>query len=647
MDGFTTQGSRGVWGDHEVFSEAYNKATESLRQQEYPHMSKGCYLDHGGATIYAKSTVEQFSHQMLNNLYGNPHSMNTPAEDSGHMVDRIREKTLRFLGADPEHYDLIFTANATAAIKLVADGFRDLSEKTNTKKFWYGYHKDCHTSLVGVREFTGGMHHCFENDESVEEWLAGHYYANRPDSSSMLGLFAYPGQSNMTGRRLPVSWVEGIRKAPRLQHNTYTLFDAAALAMTSDLSSVFADPSVAPDFTCMSFYKMFGFPDLGGLVVRRDSGHILTLRKYFGGGTVTMVSVIGGSWHHSKGIQQGTNDHFNLHDGLEDGTLPFHSILALGEAIDVQKRLYGSMKMVSRHTSHLVRRLRDGFGAIRHGNGRPVVEVYGNTPDAYGDARRQGGTIAFNLVKPDGTYIPYSRVEELANNEGFYIRSGGVCCPGGLFTALGYEPWELLRAMSAGHGCGYQSVDVIGPKPTGIVRASLGGMTTVREVDSFVHFIAESFVQTKPATLTIPRRPVDSRPSVAAGVPEVAPRNAPMYSPMAVPTAPPTPPTPPAPKLVAVERWSGNAVIPEPNQTFGSILTASQSTKNLTPTPSVSSQSYFDRSYDMGKTDLAPPPSIRERIDLPSPSGSESEGRKRNKMFKAFNFKKHQAGVAA
>jgi len=30
----------------------------------------------------------------------------------------------------------------------------------------------------------------------------------------------------------------------------------------------------------------------------------------------------------------------------------------------------------------------------------------------------------------------------------------GICCPGGMFTALQYEPWQLRRARSAGHHCG-------------------------------------------------------------------------------------------------------------------------------------------------------------------------------------------------
>jgi molybdenum cofactor sulfurtransferase len=55
---------------------------------------------------------------MITNLFGNPHSTSDPSQLSGHMVDSIREKTLAFFNADPEHFDIVFTANATAAIKL-------------------------------------------------------------------------------------------------------------------------------------------------------------------------------------------------------------------------------------------------------------------------------------------------------------------------------------------------------------------------------------------------------------------------------------------------------------------------------------------------------------------------------------------------
>ncbi|KAK4171828.1 putative molybdenum cofactor sulfurase [Triangularia setosa] len=493
-------------GDHHTPQNAYEKPVEVIRKEEYPHMNNGTYLDHSGTTIYAASTITRFSHKMLNNLYGNPHSENQPAKVSGDMVDAIRLKALRFLGADPEHFDLIFTANATAAIKLVADSFRDLAEQTRSGSFWYGYHRDAHTSLVGIRELVhNSEHHVFAHDQEVEAWLDNpDAYHREIERVSSLGLFAWPGQSNLTGRRLPLEWAGRTRKQRNIQ-GTYTLLDAAALAMTSDMSRVFGDPSQAPDFCCVSFYKIFGFPDLGGLVVSKDSGHILTLRKYFGGGTVSMVKTIGGgpAWHISKGAETAVKHGEavgGLHEALEDGTLPFHSILALGESIEVQRELYGNMENVSRHVTGLVVRLYEGMRGLRYGNGRAVVKVYEEEEEeeqgttGYGDTKRQGGTVAFNVFGEDGGVVSYDRVEGLANERGIYVRSGGICCPGGIFTALQYEPWQLNRAKSAGHRCGPHGLGVIDNLPTGVVRASLGAMSTTKDVDTLVEFLNETFV---------------------------------------------------------------------------------------------------------------------------------------------------------
>lgn len=380
---------------------------------------------------------------MLSNLFGNPHSANTPAQRSGYVVDSVRIKALEFLGADPAYFDLVFVANATAGIKLVGDSFRDLAENTKNRKFWYGYHKDSHTSLVGVRELTKGNSHCFKSELDVEDWLREP--ESLPNSGERrFGLFAYPGQSNMSGRRLPLWWPGKVRSMPGLE-NTYTLLDCAALAMTSPLDDVFGDPKTAPDFACFSLYKIFGWPDLGALVVRKESGHILTLRKYFGGGTVTMVSVLGNEWHRVKGRDTGAivasptsggvgqqnpgGGGQDIHDALEDGTLPFHSILALGIAIDTHARLFGSMYNVSRHTTALSLRLYQGMRYLTHGNGRKLCKIYAEDEGSeFGDSKRQGATIAFNLLDADEVYIPYADVEKICNAARFFVRSGGMLC---------------------------------------------------------------------------------------------------------------------------------------------------------------------------------------------------------------------------
>jgi molybdenum cofactor sulfurtransferase len=424
---------------------------------------------------------------MLSNLYGNPHSESHPAKLSGYVVDSVREKALRFLGADPEHFDLVFTANTTSAIKLVAESFRDLGlANSDTKGFWYGYHKDSHTSLVGVREYADGSSHCFSSDKEVEDWLEGRQSPETlSKSSGTLGLFAYPGQSNMTGRRLPLSWTRQLRRS---YQDTYSLLDAAALATSAQLD--FSDPESAPDFTALAFYKIFGFPDLGGLIVRKKSGHILSWRRYFGGGTIHGLTVLDEATFQRKDA--------TIHDGLEDGTLPFHSIMALGCAIDEHKRLYGSMKTISQHTSFLIQRLYAGLSRLSYPDGRPLCIIYhDNLPGGkpYSDPTTQGATIAFSVVQPDGTYIRHSVIEQLANDKGIYLRAGGLCNPGGTATYLKIKPWQYKRAWSAGYRCGNSGpLEIVNGKPLGVVRASLGAMSTMDDVDSLINFLFGAFV---------------------------------------------------------------------------------------------------------------------------------------------------------
>jgi molybdenum cofactor sulfurtransferase len=442
--------------------------------------------------------VDTFAADLVANLYGNPHSMCAPAKICGKLVDDTREKTLRFFGADPQHFDLVFVANATAAIKLVADAFKDLSN-TNMMVdgqeggFRYLYHIDAHNSIVGVRETSDDNHQCFRNDAEVEKWLDGKWSQKQ---GRKLGLFAYPGQSNMTGRRLPLDWPGILRRSTIPSHqDMYSLLDAAALATSSPLDKIFSDPELAPDFTCLSFYKIFGYPDLGALIVRKASGHILQWgRKYFGGGTVDAVTVLGKKpWARIKTEI--------LHEGLEDGTLPFHNIIALSAAIDIHKRLYGPdpMTTISLHTNFLGKMAYDRMSALVHPNGVPLCRIYKGPESTYGDSSTQGATIAFNVVQADGSYVPYtSVVEALANERKIYVRSGQLCNPGGIASHLVMDSWHSKRLIGRGHRCGSAhetGTEVVYGAPTGVVRVSLGAMTTIANIDTLIKFLQEEFIQ--------------------------------------------------------------------------------------------------------------------------------------------------------
>ena len=424
--------------------------------------------------------MEQFSADMINNLYGNPHSASTPSAMAGHRVDAVRERALRFFNADPEEWDLVFTSNATAAIKLVIECVRDHAAVSNTP-VWYGYHRDAHTSLVGVRELAK-MHRCFTSDEEVDLWInSGGLGGPR---ARQLGLFAYPGQSNMTGRRLPLSWPGRIRKTFH-KAATYTLFDAAALASTAPLD--LSDTALAPDFVALSFYKIFGFPNIGALLVQKRAQHVLQDRTYFGGGTVDMIVSINDTWHAKKSD--------SLHDRLEDGTLPFHSIFALDHAMNVHERLYGPdpMKTISMHTARLGKQMYDGLANLRHKNGNYVTRIYKDPQAIYGDPSVQGATVAFNVIRPDGTTVGYAVVEEAADDRNIYVRSGGLCNPGGVATYLNWSPTEMKAAFQAGHRCSHPTQVMLG-KATGVVRVSMGAMSTSSDVVGFLDFIRDVYV---------------------------------------------------------------------------------------------------------------------------------------------------------
>jgi molybdenum cofactor sulfurtransferase len=426
--------------------------------------------------------IEEFSRQMTSNLFGNPHSMSSSSQLSTQRTDDVRLRVLQFFNADPEEYDLVFVANATAAIKLVADCLRD----SDHRGFWYGYHADSHTSLVGVRELSYMGHQCFQTDTEVDTWITG-----IPSiQTTAPRLIAFPAQSNLDGHRLPLRWCKEVRSASgKNGGNVYTLLDAASFLSTAPLDI----SSVAPDFTALSFYKIFGFPDLGALIIRKSAAPVLQGRRYFGGGTVDMVIASGVQWHAKK--------ESSIHERLEDGTIPFHNIIALDAALETHKRLYGSMANISTHCAFLAKRFYDRISGLTHWNQTKVCHVY-QANGVYGCPTTQGPIIAFNIRNSLGKWAPKTEVEKLATVQNIQIRTGSVCNPGGTASALGWKGQDLRRHYSTGLRCG-DAHDIIGGKPTGILRVSLGAMTNMKDIDSMVEFIEEFFVEKIPPVVAL------------------------------------------------------------------------------------------------------------------------------------------------
>jgi molybdenum cofactor sulfurtransferase len=272
-----------------------------------------------------------------------------------------------------------------------------------------------------------------------------------------------------------------VRRGANHSSEIYTLLDAAALASTSFLD--LRDIATSPDFVAVSFYKIFGYPQLGALIVQKRSAQPLLSRRYFGGGTVDMVTTIGGSWHAKKTSSP--------HDALEDGTPATHAILAIKHAIKCHQDRYGDnpMQTIASHTFRLARDMATRLSRLRHNNDTAMVHLYSD----FSDGRTQGPVIAFNVLRADGTMVGCSEVGKLADEHKIYIRTGSLCNPGGTAVELGWTTGELRQAFEAGHRCSKSESIVLG-KATGVVRVSLGMHNTDADVTLFIRFIARTFL---------------------------------------------------------------------------------------------------------------------------------------------------------
>lgn len=219
-------------------------------------------------------------------------------------IEQIRCSILRHFNTDSSNYSVIFTSGTTQALKLVVESFQFAYEQNDVLNCGsFVYLRDNHTSVLGLRELATEkdadiIHICHDdflkalNPEEVTPSMARREkYQN--DGNTLL---VYPAQSNFNGFKYPINCIQNIKdgclnsyikkQLCKVNCNWYVLLDAASYISTNKL-----DLSVnQPDFVCMSFYKIFGYPTgLGALLVKNSSAHVLNQKKYFGGGTVDIV----------------------------------------------------------------------------------------------------------------------------------------------------------------------------------------------------------------------------------------------------------------------------------------------------------------------------------------------------------------------
>jgi selenocysteine lyase/cysteine desulfurase len=452
----------------ELFQKAYpayaaTSPLDELRSSEYGGLDRDghVYLDYTGAGLYAASQVQDHAALLLNNTFGNPHSTNPTSLAMTRLVEQTRSYVFEFFNASPDEYEVIFTLNASGALKIVGESYPFAPDGHYLLTF------DNHNSVNGIREFARakGAKVTYApvmppdlriDDRKLKELLD----TAVPETNN---LFSFPAQSNFSGVRHSLEWIERAQ-----QKGWDVLLDAAAYAPTNRLDL----GCWHPDFVTLSFYKMFGYPTGVGCLLARKQTLTKLQRPWFAGGTITVASV--------------QADRYYLHGGaeaFEDGTLNYLSLPAV--QIGLRHLTTIGMEMIHTRVRCLTGWLLDELTKLHHHNGTPLVQVYGPL-----ETRERGGTVTFNFFDPDGHFIDHRLVERRANEVGISLRTGCFCNPGGGELALGISAEELSTCMvKTRERLTFDDFRrCIDAKSTGAVRVSLGLVSTFRDVQRFICF---------------------------------------------------------------------------------------------------------------------------------------------------------------
>jgi selenocysteine lyase/cysteine desulfurase len=442
---------------------------DHVRRTEYAYLDRDehVYLDYTGSGLAAGIQHRTHVERLTDRVFGNPHSENPASRAATDLVEGTREAVLQHFNASPQEYVAIFTANASAACRLVGEAFPFDRDNRFVLTF------DNHNSVNGIREFarakraptqyvTATDDELRVDDDALRALLERHL----PGLRGTAGLFAYPAQSNFTGVRHPLSWIE-------LAHEQGfdVLLDAAAYLPTESLDL----SAVHPDFVTVSWYKLFGYPTGVGCLIARREALARLRRPWFAGGTIQAVSVQG-DWHTMARDEA----------AFEDGTVNF---LAIPDVEFGLRWLRGlGTELIGQRVRYLTGWLLDRLGTLTHSNGNAMVRIYGPR-----DTVGRGGTVAFNFLDPAGNVVDERLIETEAAAAGVSLRTGCFCNPGAGEMAFGIGRTSLRGRVGRRTRTIDDYLRLLKLPSGGAVRVSLGLVSNVRDVQRFLAFAEHSY----------------------------------------------------------------------------------------------------------------------------------------------------------
>ena len=454
---------------------ATTNAIDQLRERDYSRLDRDghIYLDYTGGSLYAESQIREHADLLASGVFGNPHSGSLSSIASTSLVEQTRRLILEFLHAPPDVYTVVFTQNATAALKLVGEAY----PFTAGSRFALAF--DNHNSVNGIREFACAARArpsttCRSPlpDLRIDCGRLSTTLAAADRGAD--NLFAFPAQSNFSGVQHPLDLVDaGARErlgcSPRCRR----------LRADQPARPVEGPARVRDDLVLQGVR----LSDWRGLPVDQDRhdpqdaaplvrGRDRQLRDRAGPAACPRAP----------------------RGGIRGRHCNYLSIPAVAIGLRHLERM--TIDAVHTRVRCLTGWLLEQLLALRHANGRPMVRIYGPAT-----TEMRGGSVTMNFYDPDGHLLDYRRIEELASARRISLRTGCFCNPGAGETAEGLTEEDMLAGAAGGADMTLprfmQVIQHRGGKSAGAIRVSLGLVSNFADVYRFVQFASEFRDQTR------------------------------------------------------------------------------------------------------------------------------------------------------
>lgn len=422
---------------------AYPKLIQRMRDSDINRMKSVSYLDFATAGVFTDSIFSNFTEILHQNLFGNTHSESPSAEKSTNTIDDVRSMVFDYFDTKISFYTLIFTYSEAHALKVLAEAF----PFTPQRKLLYS--KRSNENILGIRGFAS-VSEPFDDGESSDPIVERKVEKN---ISETFGMVVMPLVDTFDGHVMTHKEISSVFS--RYSNNNVIVADASLYLQTRKLS-LKEYPFHAVTF---SFEKLFGFPNIGGILVHNSLMEQLK-RPYFGGGTLVYA------------LTESDFEKLRLSpsDRFEDGSLPFLSIASIEAGFNFINQL--GLNRVSRHVETLTEKLKEWLSDLRHLNGSPLVQIYGDG---------QSSIVTFNVLDKESNLVDYRTVVRAAASNDVYVVGGCHSTPGTCLQAMKIE--ESVIKENWNH---YESI--------GAVRASVGWSSTENDVNRLISTLEKTFM---------------------------------------------------------------------------------------------------------------------------------------------------------